>query len=167
MSEPAAQQPEGQEGGIRIILDWIEIIDSMDLDGVGEFRFLCRVKSDRRGILHDTRLPEHGTISIPEDAARNHLGPLDLVLFEGPVEPGEAVTLEITGEEVDLLSPNDPLEYYERTFTGEPESWFGTYSPWDEGGDDPENRAQWRLSYRVEARTPMPESTEQTASPLA
>lgn len=163
MSTSNGEESEVQQGGIRVILDWIEVIDSMDLDGVGEFRFLCRVKTDRRGILKDTPLPEHGTISIPEDAARNHLGPLDLVLYEGPVEEGESMTLEITGEEVDLLSPNDPLEYYERSFTGDPESWFGTYSPWDEGEKDPENRAQWRLSYRVEAMTPTPEPTDQTA----
>lgn len=142
---------------VRFVLDWIEITDSMDLDSVGEFRFLFRVRSDRRGLLRDTRLPEHGTVSISEDSAHNHLGPLDLLLYEGAIEEGEVLTLEATGEEVDTLTANDELEWYERSFTGDPASWIGTYSPRDEdggGGPDPERRAQWRLSYRVESVGP-------------
>jgi hypothetical protein len=142
---------------IRFTLDWLEITDSMDLDGVGEFRFLFRVRSDLRGVLRDTLLPEEGTVSISERAGHNHLGPLDLVLYEGPVERGERVTLEVTGEEVDLLSPNDEIEYYERSFTGDPDGWVGTYAPWDgdgSGGRDPEQRAQWLLSYRIERADP-------------
>jgi hypothetical protein len=141
---------------IRFILDWLEITDSMDIDSVGEFRFLFRVRSDLRGVLRDTLLPEEGTVSISERAGHNHLGPLNLVLYDGPVERGESVVLEVTGEEVDLLSPNDEVEFYERSFTGDPLGWVGTYTPWDGegGGRDPEQLAQWLLSYRVERTEP-------------
>jgi hypothetical protein len=147
----------GESMRVRFILDWLEITDSMDFDSVGEFRFLFRVLSDRRGILRDTPLPEEGTLAISERPGQNHLGPLDLLLYEGLVERGETVTLEVTGEEVDLLSPPDEVEFYERSFSGDPEGWLGTYSPWDEnepGRTDPERRAQWMLSYRIERAGP-------------
>lgn len=152
MSQPT-EDAGSSRPAVRFVLDWIEITDSMDLDSVGEFRFLCRVRSDLRGVLHDTPLPEEGTVSISEKASKNHLGPLDLVLYQGQVEEGESITLEITGEEVDLFSPNDPLEYYERVFTGDPSGWYGMYTPWDEGQNDLELRAQWRLGYHVEGAT--------------
>lgn len=156
--------------GVRFILDWLEVIDSMDIDSVGEFRFLFRIRSDRRGILRDTAFPEEGTISISEDAGRNHMGPLQTVLFEGDIEPDEKLTLEVTGEEVDRLSRNDPLDSYERTFEGDPSTWVGLYAPWDEGETDPENLAQWLIGYRIEAMAagesdPVPATTPSSANP--
>lgn len=153
MARREIEDPATEGWHARFILDWIEISDSMDLDSVGEFRFLFRIRSDCRGLLRDTPLPEEGTIDISSDPARNHLGPLDLVLYDGPVEAGEAITLEVTGEEVDRFSRNEPLEWYERSLDGNPGDWAGTYTPWDEGEADrrdPEHRAQWRMSYRVE-----------------
>ncbi len=146
---------------MRFVLNWIEITDSMDVDRIGEFRFLFRVRSDRRGVLRDTALPEEGTLSISERAGENRLGPLDLILFEGDVERGESLTVEVTGEEVDLVTRNDPVDWYERTFAGEPEDWLGTYTPWDESelGQDPEARDQWRLGYTIEAVPDHPSSS--------
>lgn len=149
MSGATPGRPEKYPGNLQVILDWIEVTDSMDLDGVGEFRFLCRVRSNFRGLVKDTMFPEEGIISIPEKASKNHVGPLDLLLYDGPVEVGETFTLEITGEEVDYLSPNDEVEWFEREFAGDPAAWDGSYTPWDEGEDDPERREQWRLGYRV------------------
>lgn len=149
MSNGLPGRPPKHPGTLQIVLDWIEVTDSMDLDGVGEFRFLFRLRSNFRGLIQDTLLPEEGVLSIPEKATHNHVGPLDLVVYEGHVEVGEVLTLEITGEEVDYLSPNDQVEWYEREFEGDPATWHGPYSPWDEGSQDPEKRKQWRLGYRV------------------
>ncbi len=155
MNQPDPAAATDRRTRVRFTLDWIEITDSMDLDSVGEFRFLFRLRSERRGLLRDTYLPPDGTLEISEDPEKNHLGPLDLVLWEGAVEPGETVVLEATGEEVDLLSPNDELEWYERVFQGDPAGWVRAYGPWDGEGTpgprpDPESLAQWRLAYRVE-----------------
>ena len=155
MADPTRTAPD-TETRVRFVLDWIEILDSMDLDEIGEFRFLFRLRSDFRGILRDTLLPEEGTVAISQRPPDNRLGPLDLELYEGPVEAGETLTLEATGEEVDLLTPNDPVEWYERSFSGNPADWAGPYSPFDEadrGAQDPESRAQWRLHYTVETTT--------------
>lgn len=140
--------------GIRITLDWIEILDSMDLDTYGEFQFVFRVITDRRGLLAETRYPEAGTASISEHPAMNRAMHLDLRVFEGLLEEDEVLILEATGEDVDRLSRNDRIESYRREFRGSPSDWVGKHGPWDEGGEeerDPENLKQWRLGYRIEA----------------
>lgn len=137
---------------VRITLDFIEILDSLDLDMYGEFHFEFRVSSDRRGLLRESRLPESGTLSISEHPAMNRIGHLDHSLWEGMVEPGEVIILEAQGEDVDRLSRNDPVQSYRREFSGDPNTWAGKYGPWDEGTKevrDPENLDQWRLGYTI------------------
>lgn len=140
---------------VRFTLDFIEILDSLDLDTYGEFHFEFNVYSDRRGLLRKSRLPENGTLSISEHPAMNRIGHLDHLLWEGKVEPGELIILEAQGEDRDRLSRNDPVQNYRREFHGNPDSWTGRYGPWDEGTEevrDPENLEQWRLGYTIEAK---------------
>ena len=48
------------------------------------------------------------------------------------------------------MSPDDHLQEYRREFTGDPGSWVGRHQPIDEGSDDPENLADWRVCYDIE-----------------
>ncbi len=58
--------------------------------------------------------------------------------------------VELFGTELDNLSPNDELQSYHREYTGDPSTWVGRHQPTDEGSDDPENLADWRVCYDIE-----------------
>jgi hypothetical protein len=59
--------------------------------------------------------------------------------------------VELMGEELDMLSANDQLDRYERSFAGAPGTWLGVYGPGDdEPTDDPENMSNWRVNYVIE-----------------
>jgi hypothetical protein len=68
-------------------------------------------------------------------------------LFDGV--PGPELVVELTGEELDQLTANDPLDHYRREFTGQVDSWVGHYEPVDEGSTDPENMKLWRICYDI------------------
>lgn len=129
---------------IKVIFRSLQIHDSKDLDGEGEFVFTARVKVRKDGgeQVHETRLPpdEKEYYSIMENQAWNRLT-LDVTLFEGEVE--DHMEVEILGEELDLLKSNDKLERYHRVFSGPSAQWIGHYRPGDEGSSDPERMADW------------------------
>ena len=130
---------------IRVILRWIQILDSKDVDEEGEFFFRSKVTT--AGQSHELKFPDNYW-RISEHPNRNIVDKIDKVLYEGPV--GESMVVELSGEEIDRLSKNDLLEVYTKEFTGDPDSWVGRYAPTDEGTGDPENMSDWRVCYDVE-----------------
>lgn len=136
---------------IRIVLRWIQVLETHEpfFKKAGEFRFVATVSAGDDGRVIKTRLPEKGYISISSSFAQNKVT-FDQILFEGEVRDG--LTIEISGEEVDLLSKNDQLPSYRRSFTGSASSWIGWYGPGDDTpGSDPENLKSWRVCYIIEA----------------
>ena len=139
---------------IRVVLRWVQILDNLEpfYKDRGEFRFSSRVASDV-GATQETRFPSEGHYEISDHPAWNKLN-LDRVIFEG--EADQKLTVEIMGEEIDVLSPNDELDHYRREFAGPPSTWLGRYGPGDDiaevtpPGGDPENMSNWRVSYAIE-----------------
>lgn len=152
-----SDQVEGgtpQEDGtlVRVTLRWVQILDNLEVffKKKGEFRFKARVSSENfGGIQQETVLPESGGYYKISDHIRwNKLDKLNRVLFEGRVK--DHLKIALTGEELDWFSRNDPLDPYERVFSGEPQSWVGRHAPGDEGPEDPENVGNWRVCYDIE-----------------
>jgi hypothetical protein len=141
---------------VRVTLRFIEILDSKDIDTVGEFRFRFRAGVPERDEVVESRFPEEeqGFVSISEHPARNRVT-MGMVLFEGDVGPGESLLVEADGEEVDRFTPNDPITPYRRVFLAPVDEALGEHGPWDEYGDDaeedPEHLADWRFAYVIEA----------------
>ncbi|MEJ2202643.1 MAG: hypothetical protein P8170_00900 [Gemmatimonadota bacterium] len=134
---------------IRVILRWIQVTDIHEAPGdqEGEFRFRSRVATgDEANELQFPTPPSYWTFR--DDPRFNKMDKIDKVLFEG--EAGDSLVVELSGEELDLLSPNDQLEPYRKEFTGPVSSWLGRYQPTDEGVGDPENLKDWRICYDVE-----------------
>lgn len=133
---------------VKVVLRWIQILDTLDpaFQDKGEFRFMANVASDTAG-ARETRFPEQGHYSISDHPAWSRIG-FEKVLFDGEV--GDRLVVELTGEEIDTGSENDPLGRYSRTFEGNPEGWFGRYAPGNEGADDPESMEYWRICYDIE-----------------
>ena len=137
---------------IRVTLRYIEILDSKDLDGEGEFVFEFKGSVPERGEEQTLRIPDSGHMKVSDHPAMRKVT-LNKVFFEGEVEDGETLVLEATGEEIDRVSANDQIQSYRREFTGDVASWIGEYTPWDEGSadtQDPEQLGDWRLAYSIE-----------------
>ena len=130
---------------IRIILRSIQILDSKDVDGEGEFRFRSKVTT--AGKSHELQFPDKYW-RISDHPLRNTDQKIDKVLFEGEV--GDQLVVELFGEELDNFSSNDQLETYRREFSGDPSGWVGRHEPIDEGSNDAENLTDWRISYDIE-----------------
>ena len=137
---------------IRVTLRYIEILDSKDVDGKGEFVFELKGTVPERGEEQTLRIPDSGHMAISDHPAMRKVT-LNKVFFEGEVEDGETLVIEATGEEVDRVSANDQLQSYRREFTGDVAGWVGEYTPWDEGSadtTDPEQLGDWRMAYSIE-----------------
>ncbi|TVP53560.1 MAG: hypothetical protein EA351_15210 [Gemmatimonadales bacterium] len=143
----------GESNGtkIRVILKMIQIHDNLEPagDDEGEFRFQITVSSrNRGGLREETRLPRKKKFyRISDNPAWNRLV-LNEVLFEGEVD--DHLEVEILGEELDLLTPNDELTPYRRTFEGDPNTWLGIHKPGDEGDEDPERMNDWWVYLEIE-----------------
>jgi hypothetical protein len=143
----------GDQSGqrVRVILRSIQIHDNLEPahDDEGEFRFHIKVSSrNRGGIVEETRLPRVKEFyRISDNPAWNRLT-LDELLFEGEVD--DHLEVEILGEELDLLTPNDHLTPYRRVFEGPPSEWIGLYRPGDEGSNDPERMKDWWVFLEIE-----------------
>ncbi len=134
---------------IRVMLKMIQIHDALEAPGddEGEFRFKCTVSSAKGGIFKETTLPRlEKFYRISDNPAWNRLT-LNEVLFEGEVS--DHLQVEILGEELDLLLPNDHLTPYRRVFEGDPEGWLGLHHPGDEGASDPERMKDWWVYLEV------------------
>lgn len=140
---------------VRVTLRYIEILDSKDVDTVGEFRFRFRVGVPERDDVVESRIPEdeHAHISISEHPARNRVS-METVLFEGDLGLGESLLVEASGEEVDRFTRNDPITPYRRVFAAPLDAALGEHGQWDEardGENDPEHLGDWRFAYVIEA----------------
>ena len=135
---------------LRVTLRWIDILQTFDpfFKKTGEFRFVAIVTAHGHAPVV-TMLPEMGHIAVRSAIGENRIA-FDTVLFDGPVQ--SALTVDITGEEVDMISRNEQLPAYRRTFRGDPATWIGRHAPGDETpGHDPGNLRSWRLCYDIEA----------------
>ena len=138
---------------IRVTLRYVEILDSKDADGEGEFVFNFSGAVPDRGEEQSLRIPETGHMSISDHPSMRKVT-MNKVIFEGEVGDDETFVVEGKGEELDRISRNDQLRDYRREFTGPVSDWVGEYSPWDEGSADaadPEQLGDWRLAYSIEA----------------
>ena len=138
----------GEEGQrIQVVLRWIQILDKLEpfYKETGEFVFQAKVESG--GKTNEIRFPEEGHYAISDKPGWNRLEKLNKVLFDGV--PGDSMTVELMGEELDQFSANDPLDHYRREFTGDVDEWVGHYEPVDEGSTDPENMSNWRICYDI------------------
>ena len=133
---------------VRVTLRWIQIKDNKEAmwDDEGEFRFKSRVITG--GQTRELEFPEQGYWSISDHPRRNKVDKIDKVLYEG--DAGPSLVIELSGVELDQMSTNDTLTEYRREYTGDPRSWAGRHQPTDEGSDDPENMADWRVCYDIE-----------------
>ncbi len=140
MSENSAKR-------VRVVLLWIQILDKLDpfYKDHGEFFFTTRVTGG--GNTVECRLPEKGHWEISDHPRFNKVDKIDKIIFEGEVT--DSLVVEMLGEEIDKLKPNDHLENYRREFTGDPASWVARHAPGDEGSDDPENMSNWRVGYEI------------------
>ena len=134
---------------VRVVLQWLQILDSLDVDDKGEFVFHSKVSSSNGDQVQEKRMPEEGHWVISDYPGQNILDKLERVLFEGDVI--DHLKIELIGEELDKFSDNDFLDIYQREFNGPIEEYFGLHHPGDEGDDDPENMANWRIAYRIES----------------
>jgi hypothetical protein len=137
---------------IRVVLRYIEILDSHDLDGTGEFVFEFKASVPESGLAREVRIPEQGHIEISDHPSMNKMT-MEKELFHGVVEDGETLVLEAKGTELDRFSANDELNPYRREFSGPVNDWIGEHGPWDEGGHDtadPEQLGDWRFAFRIE-----------------
>ena len=136
---------------IRVVLRWIQVLETHEpfFKKAGEFRFVATISAGENGRVAKVHLPEKGYLTISSSFAQNKVT-FDQVLFQGEVR--DFLSIEIAGEEVDLLSKNDQLPPYRRVFSGAPSSWIGWYGPGDDTPcDDPENLKSWRVCYVIEA----------------
>ena len=68
---------------VRVILRWIQILDSLDADQEGEFVFKFRVYTRHGGgQIQETRFPEEGHLSIHEGRVSNLMDHINKVLFD-------------------------------------------------------------------------------------
>jgi hypothetical protein len=135
---------------VRVILKWLQILESLDTDDTGEFVFNFRVFTrNNGGMIQETRLPEEGHLEISESRMSNRLDHINKVLFDGYVS--DHLKIEAQGEEIDQFSANELLDQYQREFTGDVATFLGRHNPGDEGSIDPENMGNWRICYDIEA----------------
>lgn len=143
--------PNAAPERIRVILRWIQVLETHEpfFKKSGEFRFVATVSAGENGRIVKSHLPEKGHLSISSSFAQNKIT-FDKIIWEDDV--ADFLSIQIAGEEVDLLSKNDQLPVYQRTFAGRPQSWIGWYGPGDDTpGEDPENLKSWRVCYVIEA----------------
>jgi hypothetical protein len=133
---------------VRVVLRWIQIKDKLEpfFKDHGEFFFRTKVTSGDHVVEH--RLPEKGHWEISDHPRFNRVDKIDKVIFDG--EPGDALVVELFGEEIDQLTANDQLDAYRREFVGDCAAWTGRHAPGDEGSTDPENMTNWRVGYDIE-----------------
>lgn len=133
---------------IKVTLRWLQILDKKEpiFKETGEFVFTTRIST--KDMVQEARLPEEGHYNVTDHPRWNTLKHLNKVLFEG--EPGETLTVEMFGTELDRFTEDDHLEPYKRVFDGPVEAWLGRHQPRDEGSDDPENLSDWRIAYDIE-----------------
>lgn len=134
---------------IKVILDKIQIMNDHDpcIKGMGELTFTAVVVPDddpsRKQV---TRLPSEGVYKVSDKPGKNSLN-IGVILFDGLVKH-RALSISISGKEIDLFDPDDELNRYHRIFSGDPETWYGQYSPTDEYLDR-ENVGDWALWFRI------------------
>ncbi len=141
---------ENQKGKrIKIILEKIHILDDREpfYKGKGEFRFYSKVFSpDNGGLSQTNKFPNDGHFKLGDKAGENEVQ-INQVIFDDFVE--SLLSIQIGGQELDTLDPDDQLCTYKRIFKGKTEEWIGNYANHD-GDMNIESPGGWKVWYRVE-----------------
>lgn len=149
----AAAAPERSLLGprrVRVILERVQILNDRDpwIFGRGEFSLYAEVKVGGAAHVERRRIPESGYMKVSDKPGRN-IVTLDTPVFEGHVEPGGEMVLSLRAVEHDIFTEDDENVRYQRTFSGDPDSWVRSYRPDDEASD-PEDLPDWRIWYKIE-----------------
>jgi hypothetical protein len=134
---------------VKVVLDKIRILNDRDpiWKGKGEIKFTCiAVPDNDKTRSQVTNLPSSGVYHVSDKAGKNDIQ-VGATIFDGTVK-SRALSIGITGKEIDLFDPDDDLARYHRTFSGDPSTWVGQYSPFDEYLDK-EDVGEWQLWYRI------------------
>lgn len=137
---------------VRIVLERILVKDDKEpwFMSPGELSFSSAVRliGLPRGV-YVCRVPDKGVIKLADREAKD----LDVVIYEGILQEGMALQLQLSGTEVDALFGikfnEDKLARYSRTFRGDIASWKGSYAPGDEARD-PEDLDDWQVWYDID-----------------
>ncbi|MFP4624351.1 MAG: hypothetical protein ACLFRX_09265 [Gemmatimonadota bacterium] len=137
---------------LRVVLRYVEILDSKDFDGTGEFVFEFKASVPESGLEQTTRIPEQGHVEISDHPSMRKVT-MQKEIFHGVVGDDETLVLEANVRELDRLSADDHLSPYRREFKGPAARWLGEHTPWDEGtadAPDPEQLGDWRFAFAIE-----------------
>jgi hypothetical protein len=144
-----------QTGRIRVVLRWIQILDTMEpaWKEKGEFRFTSRVSTDNAGgKVREMRFPEQGHYDISDHPAWNKV-----VMNASSSRMRSPTTLSSScaARSWTRSRRTTTSNTYRREFTGDPASWVGWYGPGDDTAveinpADPENMSNWRVCYVIE-----------------
>ena len=136
---------------VRILLKRIEVLDDKEtwFPSPGELVFeTALIPNDDIDRTVTRRIPPTGHISLSNGQSKA----LNLVLYDGYLEEGAPLEVNIGGTEMDnllIFTKKDPVTRYRRRFTGDILSWAGEYTPEDEP-DDPEALKDWKIWYMIE-----------------
>lgn len=134
---------------VKVILDRIQIRKDWEpaIKGRADLSFTTEIVPDLDEKQKQvTRLPKRGLVHASDKPGANDIQ-FGTTLFDGFVTRN-TLTIKIAGKEQDLFDPDDRLKTYERAFSGDPETWLGTYQPADEHVD-PEDVGDWSVWYRI------------------
>lgn len=134
---------------VKVVLDRIRIRKDYEpwFKGKADLSFTSEVVPDLDDSQKQiTRLPKKGLVHASDRPGANDIE-FDATLFDGFVKKN-TLKIRIGGKEHDLLDPDERLKTYERAFSGNPDSWLGTYQPADEHFD-PEDVGDWEVWYRI------------------
>jgi hypothetical protein len=125
--------------GVRVIGERLQLTDPTDPALVdGHFTLTARLKVDG-SVIADNVIDG---IDIPPFEPRGAFVGLSHVLYEGVVQSGESLVIEIVSGAVGREPVNRERVRFSETLEGEPSSWIGVHTP--------SPRHPWRLWYRVE-----------------
>jgi len=134
---------------VKVILDKIRILDDHDpcLKGKGELTFSTVIVPDNDPSRKQVkRLPPDNVYKVSDTPGKNDVT-IGACIFSGEIK-NNALSITISGKEIDFFDPDDELKRYHRQFCGAPETWQGQYCPTDEYMDR-EDVGDWALWYRI------------------
>jgi hypothetical protein len=145
------KRPQSNLRRLRVVLEKVQILDDKDpwIFGRGEFFFTAEVMVNDDPVRGGRWLvPQQGSLKVSDKPGKN-IVEIEQPVFDGAVEPGDHMSISLLATELDLFTRDDRSTRYLRTFSGDPESWIGSYRPDDEPGD-PERMRDWKVWYRIE-----------------
>jgi hypothetical protein len=124
---------------IRVVADRLQLPDPTDPELAGKtVTVTARISLSGEVVAH--HVIDLGSVKAD---ARRITADLERVLFEGSVQNGETLRVEILAGAVQRDAPGGEQTRYDETLTGAPDTWIGPQAP--------RLSDLWRLWYRVES----------------